>query len=150
MKANLLLISVFAFSAVAFLNGCGPTLAQSPMGEKEMEWEVYLKETYSEWQPPQTLPPTTYEKSASDSEQVLDGPFVIKEEVIAVEEPAKVTGVNGNYEMYIVQKGDSLWKIAKKFYQSGSKWRRVQEANMDALSNPKALKPGMELRIPLP
>ncbi len=50
---------------------------------------------------------------------------------------------------YTVEKGDTLQKIAKKFYNSYSKWPRIQEANQELLSNPNSIKPGMVLRIPV-
>jgi len=49
---------------------------------------------------------------------------------------------------YTVQKGDSLWKIAKQFYGKGSDWTRIHEANKDQITNPDLIQPGWTLRIP--
>ena len=49
---------------------------------------------------------------------------------------------------YTVAKGDSLSKIAKKFYGNANKWRAIFEANGDQLSNPDLIKPGQVLKIP--
>jgi len=49
---------------------------------------------------------------------------------------------------YTVQKGDSLWKIAKQFYGKGSDWTRIHEANKDQITNPDLIQPGMELKLP--
>jgi nucleoid-associated protein YgaU len=49
---------------------------------------------------------------------------------------------------YTVQKGDSLWKIAKQFYGNGSEWGRIHEANKDVIKNPDLIQPGWTLRIP--
>jgi len=49
---------------------------------------------------------------------------------------------------YTVQKGDSLWKIAKEFYGKGSEWGRIHEANKDVIKNPDLIQPGWTLRIP--
>jgi len=49
---------------------------------------------------------------------------------------------------YVVVKGDSLSKIAKRQYGDASKWRRIYEANRDSIKNPDLIYPGQELRIP--
>lgn len=49
---------------------------------------------------------------------------------------------------YVVASGDSLSKIAKKFYGDASKWRRIFEANKDRISNPDMIQPGWSLKIP--
>ena len=42
--------------------------------------------------------------------------------------------------MYIVQPGDSLSKIAKKFYGNANAWNRIFEANKDVIKNPEITK----------
>jgi nucleoid-associated protein YgaU len=49
---------------------------------------------------------------------------------------------------YIVQKGDSLSKIAKKFYGSANDWKRIHEANKALIKNPDLIQPGWTLTIP--
>jgi nucleoid-associated protein YgaU len=49
---------------------------------------------------------------------------------------------------YTVQKGDSLWKIAQKFYGKGSAWTRIHEANRDRIADPDRIQPGWVLTIP--
>jgi murein DD-endopeptidase MepM/ murein hydrolase activator NlpD len=49
---------------------------------------------------------------------------------------------------YIVQSGDSLWRIAKKFYGQGSRWTEIFDANRDKIDEPNLIHPGLELRIP--
>lgn len=49
---------------------------------------------------------------------------------------------------YTVQKGDSLWKIAKQMYGKGSDWKRIHEANKDVIHDPDVIQPGWTLRIP--
>jgi nucleoid-associated protein YgaU len=51
-------------------------------------------------------------------------------------------------QMYEVQKGDSLWIIAKKVYNDSTQWRKIFEANKDRLVNPNSLYPGQHLIIP--
>jgi nucleoid-associated protein YgaU len=49
---------------------------------------------------------------------------------------------------YEVQKGDSLWKIAKHVYGDGNKWKAIAEANAELIPNPDLIKPGQVLVIP--
>jgi len=49
---------------------------------------------------------------------------------------------------YIVVKGDSLSKIAKREYGDANKWRTIYEANKDLINDPDLIYPGQELKIP--
>lgn len=49
---------------------------------------------------------------------------------------------------YTVVAGDSLSKIAKKFYGDGKKWKPIFEANRDTVKNPDLIHPGQVLKIP--
>jgi LysM repeat protein len=49
---------------------------------------------------------------------------------------------------YTVVAGDSLSKIAKRFYGNANAWRKIFEANKDTISNPDLIHPGQVLRIP--
>lgn len=52
-------------------------------------------------------------------------------------------------ETYVVVRGDSLWKIAKRKYGDGRKWRRIYAANRELIgSNPNLIHPGQQLVIP--
>jgi hypothetical protein len=51
-------------------------------------------------------------------------------------------------ETYVVEAGDSLSKIAKKFYGNANAYMKIFEANKDQLSDPDKIKPGQKLRIP--
>jgi nucleoid-associated protein YgaU len=60
-------------------------------------------------------------------------------------QPAAAAGA----KFYDVERGDSLWLIAKKVYGNANDWKKIQEANKDQLGESgKALKPGMRLLIP--
>ncbi len=50
--------------------------------------------------------------------------------------------------MYIVQSGDSLSKIAKKFYGNANSWKKIFDANKDVVKNPDMIQPGWNLQIP--
>lgn len=49
---------------------------------------------------------------------------------------------------YVVQKGDSLSRIAKNILGSSNSWRVIYEANRDKISRPNVIRPGMVLTIP--
>ena len=51
-------------------------------------------------------------------------------------------------QTYTVVAGDSLSKIAKKFYGNAAQWRVIFEANTDRISNPDLIKIGQVLKIP--
>lgn len=51
-------------------------------------------------------------------------------------------------EAYTVQKGDSLYKIAAKYYGSGEEWRFILERNQDYIPNADRIQPGLLLVIP--
>jgi nucleoid-associated protein YgaU len=48
---------------------------------------------------------------------------------------------------YTVASGDSLSKIAKKFYGDGNQWKKIFEANRDTVKNPDLIHPGQVLKI---
>ena len=49
---------------------------------------------------------------------------------------------------YVVQSGDSLYAISRKFYGDSSHIDHIFQANRDSLPNKDSLKPGQTLRIP--
>ena len=58
------------------------------------------------------------------------------------------TSTIGSEETYVVAKGDSLSKIAKREYGDANKWRAIYEANKDLINDPDLIYPGQELRLP--
>lgn len=51
-------------------------------------------------------------------------------------------------DTYTVEKGDTLWTIAKSYYGDGSKYQKIVEANQPMITNPDEIYPGQVLRIP--
>jgi len=58
------------------------------------------------------------------------------------------TSTFGSGKTYIVVKGDSLSKIAKREYGDANKWRTIYEANKDLIKDPDLIYPGQELKVP--
>jgi nucleoid-associated protein YgaU len=61
---------------------------------------------------------------------------------------SKIMAKAPTFSKYTVEKGDTLQKISKKFYDSYSKWTKIYEVNKDVIPNPNSIKPGIVLRIP--
>ena len=51
-------------------------------------------------------------------------------------------------EVYIIVKGDTLSKIAAKYYGDPSLYTKIFEANRDLVKNPDLIQVGWKLRIP--
>ncbi len=68
--------------------------------------------------------------------------------VSAVDDRISVTNPKPEAEFYEVKRGDSLSKIAKKFYGDASKYKKIFTANKPMLKDPNKIFPGQTLRIP--
>jgi nucleoid-associated protein YgaU len=51
-------------------------------------------------------------------------------------------------EYYIIQKGDNLSKIAKRYYGDPNKYPLIFEANREVIKDPDLIFPGQKIRIP--
>jgi nucleoid-associated protein YgaU len=49
---------------------------------------------------------------------------------------------------YEIQKGDTLWAIAKNHYGDGNKYHQIFEANREVIKDPDLIFPGQKIRIP--
>lgn len=52
-------------------------------------------------------------------------------------------------EIYVIQSGDTLGKLAKKYYGKSSAYMRIFEANEGVISDPDKIYVGQTIRIPL-
>jgi nucleoid-associated protein YgaU len=51
-------------------------------------------------------------------------------------------------EFYVIQKGDTLWKIAEKAYGNGAKYTAIVTANKEVIKDADKIFPGQKIRIP--
>ncbi len=51
-------------------------------------------------------------------------------------------------QSYLVVSGDTLSKIAQKYYGDPALYTKIFQANRDVLSDPNKISPGQKLRIP--
>ena len=58
---------------------------------------------------------------------------------IITEEPAAANEKITAGEVYTVEEGDTLWKLAQKNYGTGTKWGMIYEANRDTINDPKMI-----------
>lgn len=58
-------------------------------------------------------------------------------------EPTKPAG-----QTYVIQRDDTLWNVAKRFYGKGSMWKVIAEANADRIPDPHNPTAGVEIVIP--
>lgn len=65
-----------------------------------------------------------------------------------VPDPGRTADTSGQDQTYTVVAGDSLSKIAKRYYGDANQWRRIHEANRDQVANPDLIHPGQRLKIP--
>ena len=52
-------------------------------------------------------------------------------------------------EYYVIQKGDTLSALAKKYYSDASEYPRIFEANREVIKDPDLIFIGQKIRIPL-
>ncbi|QIM64657.1 peptidoglycan-binding protein LysM [Frederiksenia canicola] len=56
--------------------------------------------------------------------------------------------VAGDDAFYVIQKGDTLWKIAEKAYGNGAKYTAIVDANKEVIKDADKIFPGQKIRIP--
>lgn len=64
-------------------------------------------------------------------------------------ENLKAPTVVQKVEYYVIQKGDTLSAIAKRFYGKPNDYPRIFEANREVIRDPNLIFPGQKIRIPL-
>lgn len=81
--------------------------------------------------------------------RIMNFTLIPDQEVPAAAEPEEQrAGEPPSVSSYVVVKGDSLWKIAKKLLGDGGRWQELYNLNRDKISNPNLIYPGQVLTIP--
>lgn len=73
---------------------------------------------------------------------------VIPETPVEPEQPEQPTQPEQPAATYVVVKGDSLWKIAKKLLGDGAQWKAIFEANSATVKDANRIYVGQTLNIP--
>ena len=94
-------------------------------------------------------------KLSQELESVIEPEVQEVQKSVPAEEKSYIKGLEKeavvrekNMRYYVVQPGDTLSKIAAKFYGSGKEYIKIYEANQDIISKPELIYPGQRLRIP--
>lgn len=90
------------------------------------------KSTVEDWPVPQEIPVFTSPDFASPSASLESTELV-------------VDGTDGT-QNYMIQPGDTLWKVAAKFYGDGHRWQDI--ATMNRIADPTKLRIGQMLVLP--
>ena len=62
--------------------------------------------------------------------------------------PPTAAAASDASRFYLIQKGDTLYGIAKEFYGDGMKYPQLFEANREVIEDPDKIYPGQKIRIP--
>lgn len=54
----------------------------------------------------------------------------------------------GDDAFYVIQKGDTLWKIAETHYGNGAKYTAIVDANKEVIKDADKIFPGQKIRLP--
>jgi nucleoid-associated protein YgaU len=89
----------------------------------------------------------------ADSAEAMEKAVLMAGNVKGVSE-VKADGVSAPpqpapVEYYVIQKGDSLSAIAKRYYGNAKDYPRIFEANREVIKNPDLIYPGQKIRIPM-
>ncbi len=64
------------------------------------------------------------------------------------EAPAESESPAEDTRFYVIQRGDTLWKIASEAYGNGARYTEIVEANREVIEDPDKIYPGQKIRIP--
>lgn len=80
---------------------------------------------------------------------VLGSPDVKPREMLDMSKMPNGASMSGKVKRYVVVRGDNLWAIAAMpvVYKDGFKWPLIYKANVDRITDPDMIYPGLKLKI---
>jgi len=135
-------LKLLPVTAVLLLSACENKNAE-PQARSE---EAYKPAEEKKYEPAPTYVDTSATMEPMDSPPPAAGSGAGRDQVTGDE--VLTPGGAGGGRTYVVQKGDTLYGIARKFYGDQSKWKVIYNANRGQLKSPDKLKAGMKLVIP--
>jgi hypothetical protein len=79
-------------------------------------------------------------------EQLADDGSVLRRVAAPFHLPAGLTLEDG--DTYVVERGNSLWRIARRFYGQGIQYTAIYRANRDQIRDPHWIFPGQRFKLP--
>lgn len=76
----------------------------------------------------------------------IAGVETVNADAVDVTEPPAAVPVQVQY--YTIEKGDTLYAVAKEFYGDGMKYPQIFEANREVIEDADKIYPGQKIRIP--
>ncbi|MEN8259679.1 MAG: peptidoglycan-binding protein LysM [Pseudomonadota bacterium] len=64
-------------------------------------------------------------------------------------QPLNLEDTSDEVDYYVIQAGDTLSKLAKRYYNDASRYPRIFEANREVIKDPDKIYVGQKIRIPL-
>ncbi len=93
--------------------------------------------------------PSVIDLDAGESPVWEEPSRTIVDQPVAYSEPAVDTSYySTNGRMHSVQRKDTLYSLARLYYNDHRQWKKIYEANRDRIANPNMIKVGMNLVIP--
>jgi nucleoid-associated protein YgaU len=91
----------------------------------------------------------------AESARLKNENLSLRKQLVELRTPTQVVAGHGTPKpipagarTYVVQPHDTLASISRKFYKSTGRWKKIEEANSEALGGTVKLKPGQTLVIP--
>ena len=110
----------------------GYQLKESADNGFDVELEVSLKQ-YRDFGI-KTVTITTVKKDTSTMKATTSTSNTTAKPTVNVSKPRETTKTTKK-KTHTIKKGDTLWSISKKYYGSGSKWKKIYNANKTAIEN---------------
>lgn len=112
---------------------------------KKIEQEVATQTTQHVETPQVSEPPQQASRQLEEQRRIVIPPLDDEETAAAADAEAPIAI---EAQEYVIQKDDTLQKIAKKHYGSYGKWIKIYEANKETIKNPNLLKAGTKITLP--
>jgi len=89
------IVGAGALGVLVLLAGCGPELAETPVGQEEEAWQKAFRQNYSSYRPPRTAPPATVDNVSEklrekESEAAMAAPATADAPQPASDDPAQI------------------------------------------------------------
>ena len=141
------LFSLATVSTMLVLAGCQTTDSKQPLAKApppaDSTAEVYV--------PPSDIPTTTSDTGIPTADYTMTNSGSSNTAATTYTPPAAPTttytapAATGQ-QTHVVQRGDTLWSVSRRFYGNGNRWREIAQAN--GITNERRLIIGQTLIIP--